>query len=266
VTPALQTALTAAAVVAGVCWILSLLTRDTSWVDRIWSLAPVVYVLWFASRARFADARLDLMLLLVAAWGLRLTYNFARKGGYRRGGEDYRWPVLRERLGPVKFQLLNATFIAPLQNLLLLAITLPAWAALEHPAPLAPTDFIAALLCIAFVLGETIADQQQWRFHEDKAERRATQREITQPFLTSGLFRFSRHPNFFCEMGMWWSFYLFSVAGAGWLNATIGGVVALTLLFQGSTRMTEEVSLSKYPTYSEYQRTTSRIIPWLPRG
>ena len=69
------------------------MTRDTSWVDRIWSVAPVA---WFASRAHFADARLDLMLLVVTAWGLRLTYNYARKGGHRRGGEDYRWPILRE--------------------------------------------------------------------------------------------------------------------------------------------------------------------------
>ncbi len=266
VTPALQTALFAAAALAGACWILSLLTRDVSWVDRIWSLAPVGYVAWFAARARFVDARLDLMLLLVAAWGLRLTYNFARKGGYRRGGEDYRWPILRQRLGPLNFHLFNASFIAPFQNALLLGFTLPAWAALEHPAPLAPTDVVATALFVAFLVGETIADQQQWRFQEDKAQRRASQRESAQPFLTSGLFRYSRHPNFFCEMGIWWSFYLFSVAGAGWLNATIGGVVALTLLFQGSTRMTEEVSRSKYPSYTEYQRTTSRLIPWLPRG
>src|SRR5205814_4068263 len=130
--------------------------------------------------------------------------------------------------------LLNATFIAPLQNVLLLGITLPAWAALEHPAPLASTDLVAAALFIAFLVGETIADQQQWRFQKEKAQRRVSQREITQPFLTSGLFRYSRHPNFFCEIGMWWSLYLFSVAGAGWLNTTIGGAVALTLLFQGS--------------------------------
>lgn len=263
VTPALQTAIYAAAALAGVCFILSLLTSDVSWVDRLWSLAPVGYVAWFASRARFADTRLDLMLLVVAAWGLRLTYNFARKGGYRRGGEDYRWLILRQRLGPLKFQLFNATFIAPFQNLLLLAFTLPAWAALEHPAPLAPTDVAAATLFVAFLVGETIADQQQWRFHQEKAQLRASQRDIAQPFLTSGLFRYSRHPNFFCEMAMWWSFYLFSVAGAGWLNATIGGAIVLTLLFQGSTRMTENVSLSKYPTYAEYQRTTSRLIPWL---
>jgi steroid 5-alpha reductase family enzyme len=67
-------------------------------------------------------------------------------------------------------------------------------------------------------------------------------------------------------MAMWWSFYLFSVAGAGWLNVTIAGTLTLTLLFQGSTRMTERISRDKYPAYGEYQRTTSRLIPWLPRG
>jgi steroid 5-alpha reductase family enzyme len=266
VTPALETALIAAAVVAGTCWILSLITGDVSWVDRIWSLAPVGYVAWFASQARFADVRLDLMLLLVTAWGLRLTYNFARKGGYSRGGEDYRWAVLRQRLGPLGFQLFNATFIAPFQNAIILGFTLPAWAALEHPAPLAPTDYLATALFSLFLVGETVADEQQWRFHQDKAQRRASQQEIAEPFLTAGLFRFSRHPNFFCEMAMWWSFYLFSVAGAGWLNPTIAGVIVLTLLFQGSTQMTEKITSGKYPSYAGYQRTTSRLIPWFPRG
>jgi steroid 5-alpha reductase family enzyme len=166
----------------------------------------------------------------------------------------------------VKFQLFNATFIAPFQNAIILGFTLPAWAALEHPAPLAPTDFAAVALFLLFLVGETVADQQQWRFHQDKARRRASRQEIVHPFLIHGLFRYSRHPNFFCEMAMWWSFYLFSVAGAGWLNATIGGTIVLTLLFQGSTQMTEEITRGKYPAYSEYQRTTSRLIPWFPRA
>jgi len=65
---------------------------------------------------------------------------------------------------------------------------------------------------------------------------------------------------------MWWSVYLFSVAaGAGWLNLTLAGPVLLTLLFQGSTTMTERVSASKYPGYAAYQRRTSRLLP-LPPG
>jgi steroid 5-alpha reductase family enzyme len=263
-TPSLQTALYACAALAAASWLLSLVTGNFSWVDRLWSLAPLGYVAWFVAQARFGDARLNVMLLLAAAWSFRLTYNFARKGGYRLDSEDYRWPVLRQKLGPVMFQLFNATFIAPFQNLLLLGFTLPAWSALERPAPLAATDLAAALLFVLFLAGETVADQQQWRFQSEKVRRKADGAEIVKPFLTSGLFRYSRHPNFFCELAMWWSFYLFSVAGSGWVNPSVAGVVVLTLLFQGSTAMTEQISLGRYPSYAEYQRTTSRIIPWFP--
>jgi steroid 5-alpha reductase family enzyme len=257
-TPSLQAALVGCAALAALSWLLSLITNNVSWVDRIWSLAPIGYVGWFASRAGFRDPRLVLMLLLTTAWGIRLTWNFARKGGYRLSSEDYRWPILRERFGPVKFQLFNATFIAPFQNLLILGFTLPAWSALEHPAPLAWTDVAAALGFTLFLIGETVADQQQWNFQSRKARGEA----IPQPFLTGGLFRYSRHPNFFCEMAIWWSFYLFAVAGGGWLQPAIAGPLVLTLLFQGSTAMTEKISLGKYPAYADYQKKTSRLFPW----
>lgn len=85
-------------------------------------------------------------------------------------------------------------------------------------------------------------------------------------FLTTGLFRYSRHPNFFCEVALWWVFYGFSVsAGAGWLNPTVCGVVTLTALFQGSTNFTETISASKYAEYAAYQRRTSRLVPMWPR-
>src|SRR5258708_25236576 len=113
---------------AGVClatWLLSVLTGEYSWVDRIWSLVPIAYIGIFAGAAGFADARLDVMFSLVALWGLRLTFNFARKGGYARGGEDYRWAVLRSRMKPWQFQLFNAFFITLYQNAILLLIALP---------------------------------------------------------------------------------------------------------------------------------------------
>ena len=102
----------ACAVLAAGTWLVSVVTRNYSQVDRLWSVAPPLYIGWFAAQAGFADPRLDLMTALTALWGVRLTYNFARKGGYRRGSEDYRWAILRARMGPVLFQLFNATFIA----------------------------------------------------------------------------------------------------------------------------------------------------------
>jgi steroid 5-alpha reductase family enzyme len=107
-----------------------------------------------------------------------------------------------------------------------------------------------------------VADQQQWRFQESKRAAREAKRPHAN-FLTSGLFRYSRHPNFFAEQALWWCFYLFSVAATGeWLNVTIVGPTLLTLLFHGSTNFTESISLSKYPEYADYQRRVSRLVPW----
>jgi steroid 5-alpha reductase family enzyme len=168
-------------------------------------------------------------------------------------------------MGAISFQLFNATFIAPYQNLLLLLITLPAWASLRHPTLLGWQDGLIAAAFLALLVTETIADQQQWRFQEDKKARRARGEAVTAEFVTTGLWRFSRHPNFFCEISIWWCVYAFSIAaGAGPLNATILGPILLTLLFQGSTAMTEGVTKKKYPAYADYQRRTSRLIPLPP--
>lgn len=244
----------------------SVLTKNYSQVDRLWSVIPVVYVALFAAAAHWHDTRLNVMAALVAAWGARLTFNFARKGGYRRGGEDYRWPILRGRLGPVKFQLFNATFIAPYQNVLLLLISLPAYVAWQHQdMPFGAVDAAIAAVCLLALIGETVADQQQWRFHQHKAALAATGAVANPPFLTTGLFRFSRHPNFFCEQTQWWCMYAFAVSASGqWLQLGLPGPVLLTLLFHGSAAFTESLSLKKYPSYAEYQRTTSRQLPWLP--
>jgi steroid 5-alpha reductase family enzyme len=254
------------AVLAAACWLGSVLTADYSQVDRLWSLVPPLYACHFAARAGFVDARLNVIALLVVLWGARLTFNFARKGGYRRHGEDYRWAELRQRLGPVWFQVLNATFVAPYQNLLLLLIVLPAYIAWQaRGMPLNALDGAAAVAFVVLLLGETVADQQQWRFQCAKQSRTAAGEPVRAEFVTSGLFRYSRHPNFFCEQAMWWTIYLFSVAASGvWLNWSIAGAFLLTLLFQGSTRFTEELTLRKYPAYRAYQQTTSRLIPWVP--
>ena len=91
-------------VLAGICfatWFASVVTKDYSFVDRIWSLIPIVYAWVFAGGEGFSNPRLNLMAALISLWGARLTFNFARKGGYAPGGEDYRWPVLRARMSPL---------------------------------------------------------------------------------------------------------------------------------------------------------------------
>jgi steroid 5-alpha reductase family enzyme len=249
---------------SAITWLLSVLTREYSWTDRLWSIIPIVYLAVFVV-ADPNNARLVVMLVLVTLWGVRLTLNFVRKGGFSPGGEDYRWKVLRDRMTPWQFQLFNVFFISIYQNLILLLICLPAYTAYLHPTPLGPLDIVATVLFLGFLIGETIADQQQWNFHQGKAATIAAGGAPSPRFLTTGLFRYSRHPNFFFEQAQWWVIFGFGAIAAGSpLQWTVAGPVLLTLLFLGSTAFTESITKSKYPEYAEYQRTTSAQIPWFP--
>jgi steroid 5-alpha reductase family enzyme len=255
-----------ASAACAIAWISSLVTGDTSWVDRLWSIVPVIYVWIFAGATGLHNVRLDVMAAVVTVWGARLTFNLARKGGYS-GGEDYRWPILRERMNGWQFQLFNFFFIVIYQNIILVLIALPALTAYQHRGRgFGVYDVVLALLFLACTVGETVADNQQWSF---QAKKHAALRAGATPgarFLESGLFRYSRHPNYFFELAQWWLlFFMGVVAAHSVLQWTIIGAVLLTLLFIGSTRFTEEISLSRYPEYADYQRRTSPVIPWFAR-
>ncbi|HZL81604.1 MAG TPA: DUF1295 domain-containing protein, partial [Demequina sp.] len=181
----------------------------------------------------------------------------ARRGGYAPGGEDYRWGIIRSRIPGWAFAVFNLVFIAVYQNALLLAIALPAWTMVENPAPLGAYDVVAGALFLAFLVGETVADQQRWNFHRAHPEGGV---------LRTGLFRYSRHPNYFFEIAQWWVVFAFAVVAAGnvWLP-TVAGAALLTLLFLGSTAFTEWISKSRHPEFEDYQHTTSMLVPWRPR-
>jgi len=259
----LQTVVLLAALAVLGVWIASLITGDHSWVDRIWSIVPAVYVWVFAAAAGLADPRLNVMAVLVTLWAARLTFNFARKGGYT-GIEDYRWPILRARMNRWQFELFNFFFISLYQNVILLLITLPALTAFENRStPFGVLDAVVAVVFLGLLAGETIADQQQWNFH---AAKRSGGADFRPRFLQTGLWKFSRHPNFFFEQAQWWALFLFGAVAAGSvLQWTVLGAVLLTALFIGSTIFTESITRAKYPEYADYQATTSPIVPWPPR-
>jgi len=255
-----------ASVASAACWIASLITKDTSWVDRLWSILPAAYVVVFAWAAGFADTLLNVMAILAVAWGARLTFNFARRGGYS-GMEDYRWEVVRAGMTPWQFQVFNLLFIVIAQNVLLALIAMPALTAYQHQStPFGAVGALLALLMLACLIGETIADQQQWNFHQRKKAQIAAGGVPDSNFCQTGLFRFARHPNYFFEIAQWWLLFGIGAAAAGSLLQWTGiGALLLTGLFIGSTRLTERISLSKYPEYADYQARTSPIIPWPPR-
>eukprot|EP01098_Paradermamoeba_levis_P000623 TRINITY_DN1067_c0_g1_i1.p1 TRINITY_DN1067_c0_g1~~TRINITY_DN1067_c0_g1_i1.p1 ORF type:complete len:311 (+),score=75.86 TRINITY_DN1067_c0_g1_i1:87-1019(+) len=252
-------------VISLVCFVLSIVTSNVSIVDMLWSVIPPIYALLFLYYQP-NNPRMQLSAGLVCLWGLRLSVNLALKGGYSLAFEDYRWAYVKGLVHPVIFLPFNLTFIALYQNLLLLLIVCPLYLVYLRPdVQLNEVDVVAGAATFFFILIETIADWQMRQFRLKKYSASPKQTKPRGNFITSGLFYYSRHPNFFAEMSIWWSVYMFSVAAkAEALNWTAVGAFLLTLLFQGSTTLTEYMAVKKYPEYALYQQTTSRLIPWFP--
>lgn len=244
-------------------------TSDPSIVDRLWSIMPWVYTWhWFiSSLSSGLNSRLLIMTLLATIWGLRLTYNFYIKGGFS-GGEDYRWAVIRIWYPGWRWELFNLVFICCFQQCAVMAFTVPAVAAMQSDAPLSALDRVATALFLLLVLGEAVADAQMFAFQSEKYRRKAAKEdmgEYADGFIQTGLWGLCRHPNYFCEVTMWWVFYLFSITPTGsYFNWTIWGVIFLTGLFLlpgASLDITEALSSNKYPEYVNYQKRVSKYFP-----
>lgn len=257
------------------CFVAGELTRNNSQMDKLWSILPPVYV-WVIAINGGMSARLVVMAALATLWGARLTFNFARKGAYSlkfwSGTEDYRWVLLRQKkeFQPRwKWMVFDLLFISIYQNALVLMTTFPALVAMESTKPFGPVDILAGVLMLGFIVYETVADEQQWKFQSKKYELLKEGRALeTLPtpynkgFNTTGLWGVSRHPNYLAEQGVWVSLYIFSIgAGIGIINWSVIGALLLIVLFMGSSAMSEEISSSKYPEYADYCRTVSKFFP-----
>ena len=260
------------------CFIVGEITHNYSQMDKLWSLLPIAY-LWIIAIRGGLSLRLLMYAFIGTVWGIRLTINFGRKGAYRlkfwEGNEDYRWSIVHSH--PVfkhgfLWTLFNLFFISTYQNLLVLAICLPALACMGSTELLGIFDIVATSLAFFFLILETVSDEYQWKFHKEKnrmlAEGKVLE-ELPAPydlgFNTTGPWGYMRHPNYLGEQGIWVSMYLFVLgAGAanyGVFNITFVGPLLLVLLFMGSSMLGEKISSGKYPRYEDYTRQVHKYIP-----
>lgn len=259
-------------IVVLVAFIVGEITRNYSQIDKLWSLLPIAY--GGIAAAAFPSPRIFLMVALVATWGLRLSYNFSRKGGYNfipwKGHEDYRWAVLRENpalKGRLRFGLFNLLFISLFQNIVIFLFSSPfLLAALFPETHINYIDILASILMLGFIITEAVADNQLFRFHQEKKNKTKGEKRyiisVKKGFMTEGLWKYVRHPNFTSEQAIWIFFYFFGVASSGKLiNLTLLGPVLLILIFMGSSRLTENISSSKYSEYRLYQNEVPRFLP-----
>lgn len=259
-------------------FVWSVLCNNVSKVDQIWSIIPCIYswlywVHYFMNSGGVAHLRLTVVTLLMTAWGTRLTYNFWIKGGYGNlitHEEDYRWPILREKMHPAVFFLFNLTFIAIYQNVLLFLIAFPTYFVTRGPAStFTGIDLAVSCAFISFLALETIADRQHFIFQTYKysispVERKIhPSKDIREGFFQSGLWKYSRHPNYFAEQSMWVCVYCFVISTTGQVfHPSAVGWILLVLLFQGSMAFSESITRAKYPAYGKYQALVSRCVPF----
>ncbi len=254
-------------------FVISEASKNYSQVDKLWSIIPLVYI-WIMAYMADWQPRALLMAAVATIWGIRLTYNFHRRGGYSlkfwEGEEDYRWEILRKNpllQNKVVWTLFNFFFISFYQHGLLMLITLPMITVIgPDTSPLGIADALMALLFVGLVIYETVADQQQWVYQNEKYRLKNAglplNEKYARGFLTEGLWKLSRHPNYFAEQSIWVVFYLFGVIATGnWFNWTICGAVLLIMLFQGSANFSEGITAEKYPKYKEYQKAVPKFLP-----
>lgn len=260
------------------CFVVGEIAHNNSQMDKLWSILPIAYV-WVIAVRGGMSFRLIVIAILVTLWGIRLTFNFARKGAYQlkfwAGEEDYRWSILRQkpflstRFGWALFDLL---FICIYQNAIVLGMTLPALAVMDSQAAFGVWDIVAtALMALALII-ETIADEEQWIFQETKKKLLKEGHKLEdleypyrRGFNTVGLWSRSRHPNYLGEQAIWLFLYIFTIGASVTtyyvFNWSLFGSMLIILLFLGSSAFGEGVSAKKYKEYAYYRAYVSKYIP-----
>lgn len=259
-TPLANTLLTNLLVVLlcmAVLWIVGTLRRDVSLVDLFWGTGFAV-VAWVSCRLNTPTGlRVPLLAGLTTMWGLRLSlFLLWRNWGQ---GEDRRYAAMRAWHGE-RFWWVSLITVFLLQGLILWFVSLPLQFAAVNRSPEEPGwwDVIGVAVWGIGILFEAIGDWQLARFRAVACN--------SGRVLDRGLWRFTRHPNYFGNFCIWWGLYVIAAAGgAGW---TIGGPLLMTVLLLKVSGVTllEKTITDRRPDYAAYQARTSPFFPWPPRS
>ena len=240
---------------ATVTWVLSLPLRNASIVDSLWSLmifaAGVIYGLGADPRA----PRLAFLLWLAVIWAFRLSmFITARNMGH---GEDRRYQEIRARNSP-GFAWKSVYLVFWLQALLAWIVSLPLLGALSSLAPVNALDYAGIALWTVGMVFEAVGDRQLSRFKRNPAN--------AGKVMDRGLWRYTRHPNYFGEFCVWWGFYLVALAAGAWWALPGPLLMSVLLLRVSGVALLEKDIGTRRPQYAEYVRKTNAFFPGPPRN
>jgi steroid 5-alpha reductase family enzyme len=252
VTPLVMPALAgllALLMLGGAAWIVSLFVGKVSFVDSLWPFFFVLGAGIYFVGAESTGARAPLVMLLLIAWALRLALHI----GVRNLGapEDRRYVSLAKAHRPFAIKSLYVVF--GLQAVLAWFVSLALLPAVGSESPLNAVDVAAVGLWFGGMFFEVVGDWQLTRFGSDPSNRGKV--------LDTGLWRYTRHPNYFGEFCIWWAFYLFAVAAGGWWTILSPIVMSILLLRVSGVVLLEKTISKRRPGYAEYAVRTNAFFP-----
>jgi len=241
--------------IAALAWVVSVLVHNVSFVDSLWSLFFLAAALVFAADAGDLGARAIVVLALVTIWALRLSLHIGMRNWGE--GEDHRYQKIRENNEP-GFVVKSLYIVFGLQGLLASIIAVPLMPAIQSDVALNIIDAAAIVVWATGFFFEAVGDYQLQGF---KKERTASNR-----VLDTGLWRYTRHPNYFGEFCIWWGFWLFAVAAGAWWTVFAPLLISFLLLKVSGVAMLEKTIGDRRPEYTDYIRRTNAFFPGPPRA
>jgi steroid 5-alpha reductase family enzyme len=238
-------------------WVASLIYKNVTVVDSLWGIGFVL-IGWitFATSDGYIGRKL-LLALLTTAWGLRLALYLSRRNWGK--GEDPRYGAWRAEYGD-KFWIVSLfnVFLVQAVFMWVIALALQRGQISPQPAELTVFDILGAALWLTGFFFEAVGDWQLARFKSDPANKGKV--------MDRGLWAYSRHPNYFGEMLIWWGIYFIALAVPGsWWTIISPIIITVVLLKITGVTLTEKTILEKRPQYRDYIARTSAFVPWFPK-
>jgi steroid 5-alpha reductase family enzyme len=238
-------------------WVVSVIFKNASIVDPFWGFVFVVAATFYFFRSEGFESRRLIVFLLVAVWGLRLTLYLAWRNIGK--GEDFRYRQFRKNWGESRYWWVSFFQVFMLQGLLLWLVSAALLGGMfNQDDGLNLFDYIGILLWVVGFIFEAGGDLQMARF-KSKVENKGK-------LMDRGLWRYTRHPNYFGDAVIWWGFASFSVAAGSYVPVLGALLMTILLLRISGVTLLERTLKSSKPGYDEYIQKTPAFFPWKPKA
>lgn len=240
-----------------ILWVISIFIKNVSIVDLFWGFGFVLTAGFYYLFTDGNPSRNITLLLLVAAWGLRLSVYLAWRNIGK--GEDFRYREFRKKYGENRYWWVSFFQTFLLQGVLMWLISAPLLGAMFYREQAFPgiIDIAGILLWCIGIIFETGGDLQLAKFRSNPANKGKV--------LDTGFWRYTRHPNYFGDSAVWWGYGLICIASGSYFPV-LGSVMMTALIIKVSGVALLEKSLAEQkPQYRDYIARTSAFIPWFPK-